>query len=63
MPGAPVPYGEVSMYTGYGLVLGAALGLLVGTLLTAPVWIALLIGAGVGLIIGATVDGYRARTP
>jgi len=48
------------LFTGYGLVLGAALGLLVGTLLSAELWIALVVGAGIGLMIGAAVDGRRA---
>ena len=49
------------MFTGYGLVLGAALGLLVGTLLSADLWIAPVIGAGIGLTVGAVVDGRRAK--
>jgi hypothetical protein len=49
------------MYTGYGLVLGAALGLLAGTLLSSELWIAPLLGAAVGLVIGAMVDARRGR--
>ena len=51
------------MFTGYGLVLGAALGLLVGTLLSAELWIASVVGAGIGLIVGAVVDGRREKNP
>jgi Glycine zipper len=50
------------MYTGYGLVLGAALGLLAGTLLSSEPWIAPLLGAAVGLVIGAMVRARRGRT-
>ena len=49
------------MNTGYGLVLGAALGLLVGTLFALELWLAPLVGAGLGLIIGAMVDARRAK--
>jgi hypothetical protein len=48
------------MYTGYGLVIGAALGLLVGTLLTSELWIAPAIGAALGLVVGAVFDGRRS---
>ena len=49
------------MYTGYGLVIGAALGLLIGTLFSAALWIAPAIGAGLGLVVGAVVDAWRAK--
>lgn len=49
------------MYTGYGLVIGAALGLLVGTLLSGALWSAPVIGAGLGLVVGAVVDAWRAK--
>ena len=43
-------------YTGYGLVVGAALGLLVGALLTSTLWLAPAIGAAFGLIVGSIID-------
>jgi uncharacterized membrane protein len=49
------------MYTGYGLVIGAALGLLIGTLLSVARWIAPAMGAGLGLVVGAVVDVWRAK--
>jgi type IV secretory pathway TrbD component len=49
------------MYTGYGLVLGAALGLLIGTLFSLALWIAPVIGAGLGLVVGAAIDAWRAK--
>jgi hypothetical protein len=49
------------MYTGYGLAIGAALGLLVGTLLTAQLWIAPVVGAALGSIAGAVLDMRRSK--
>jgi uncharacterized membrane protein YccC len=49
------------MVSGFGLALGAALGLLFGTLLTEQSWLFPLVGAIVGLVIGAFVDVYRSR--
>jgi len=48
------------MYTGYGLVIGAALGLLIGALVSGTLWIAPVIGAGLGLVVGAVVDVWWA---
>lgn len=60
--GAPGrPDRRVTLYTGYGLVLGAALGLLVGTLLSSAVWLGPLIGASVGLIVGAIFDAQQPK--
>ena len=50
------------MYSGTGLVIGAALGLLVGTLFSATVWVAPLIGAVVGLLIGAVADSQHPKS-
>jgi outer membrane lipoprotein SlyB len=49
------------MYTGYGLVLGAALGLLLGSLFAAGFWFAPGAGAVAGLIIGSIVDAQRSK--
>jgi hypothetical protein len=48
------------MYTGYGLAMGAALGLLASTLFASEHWIAPLIGAVVGLLVGAVIDVRRS---
>jgi outer membrane lipoprotein SlyB len=52
---------EVNVYTGYGLVLGAALGLLLGTLFSEGSWIAPSLGAVLGLIVGSIVDARRTK--
>ena len=49
------------MGTGYGLVMGAALGLLAGVLLSSELWVWPLIGAALGLVVGATMDANRDR--
>lgn len=48
------------MYTGYGLILGAALGLLIGTIFSAELWIAPVVGAALGTLVGAIVDMRRS---
>ena len=49
------------IYTGYGLLIGAAMGLLTGALLSIAPWIASVIGAGLGLVVGSVVDAWRAK--
>jgi uncharacterized membrane protein len=49
------------MYSGYGLVMGGALGLLVGTLFAFEEWLAPSIGAAIGLIVGSVVDALRVK--
>jgi hypothetical protein len=49
------------MYTGYGLAIGAAIGLLAATLLSSEIWIAPVIGAALGLLVGAVLDTRRSR--
>ncbi len=48
------------MYTGYALVMGAALGLLIGTMFSAPLWIAPIVGAAIGTLVGAILDMRRS---
>jgi hypothetical protein len=49
------------VYTGYALVMGTALGLLIGTLFSAQLWIAPVVGAAVGTIVGAILDMRRSK--
>jgi uncharacterized membrane protein len=49
------------LYTGYGLVLGAALGLLFGTLVASEIWLAPAVGAAIGLVVGSIVDARRSK--
>jgi tetrahydromethanopterin S-methyltransferase subunit C len=51
------------MHTGYGLVIGAAIGLLVATLFADQIWIAPVIGAALGIVVGAVLDARRSRHP
>lgn len=47
-------------WTGVGLSVGAALGLLFGMLIS-PFWWGPLAGASLGLIVGAIIDAQAAR--
>lgn len=49
------------LWTGAGLVTGAALGLLMGQLMFDGAWWAPVVGTGVGLIVGAIVDALRSN--
>lgn len=44
------------MYTGLGLVFGAALGMIFGMMLFSELWVGPLIGTALGLIVGAIID-------
>jgi uncharacterized membrane protein len=50
------------IYTGSGIVIGAAIGLIFGLLLLENIVSGLIIGAAAGLIIGAIIDGMRGRS-
>lgn len=48
------------MWTGLGVVVGSALGILIGLLAFDDAWWALMVGAAVGIVIGAIADSYLA---
>ncbi|HEX6946291.1 MAG TPA: hypothetical protein VF246_02970 [Acidimicrobiia bacterium] len=48
-------------WTGIGVVLGAALGLLLGMLVFDGTWWAPVIGAAIGVLVGAIADGRSTR--
>ncbi|MBE0409164.1 MAG: hypothetical protein IBX69_05460 [Anaerolineales bacterium] len=47
------------IYTGSGIVIGAAIGLIFGLLLLENIVVGLIIGAAAGLILGAIMDVLR----
>jgi len=49
------------IYTGSGIVIGAAIGLIFGFLLLENIVSGLIIGAAAGLIIGAIIDILGGR--
>ncbi len=48
-------------WTGVGVVIGAALGLLFGLLMFDGAWWAPTVGAAVGIVVGAIADGQATR--
>jgi hypothetical protein len=47
------------MYTGFGLVIGCALGTVFGLLVLAEWWLGPAIGTALGLVAGAVIDAVR----
>ncbi len=50
------------LWTGAGVVTGAAIGLLVGQLVFDGEWWAPAVGAGIGLILGAAIEAFKSKS-